>query len=300
MTWEETTIATVTTGRQLRDALTAAGLEPTDSCIVHTRLSAFGFIPGGERTVVDVLKEVLRGGDIVMPAQTTDLSDPKDWGAPPVEPSLVPLVRDALPAFGPTATPVHGIGRTPEYFRTTPGTRRSLHPLYSMCAWGAHADWLCGLAGEGVTPDDDPAENMDGRASASSATPSDYDMPFGEHSPLARLYELDGKVLFLGTGFDTCTAIHYAESTIGRPRIRESAPVSRPDAATGARTTAWVSFDTVELDRYDDFDSFGERFLVDHVAEVRSTTLNGARILAFPIRVLVDAARTHYRTKDAR
>lgn len=296
MTWEETTITTVTTGRQLRDALTAVGLDATDSCIVHTRLSTFGFIPGGERTVVDVLKDVLRDGDIVMPAQTTDLSDPKDWGAPPVDPSLVPLVRDALPAFDPMTTPVHGIGRTPEYFRTTPGTLRSRHPLYSMSAWGRHAAWLCGLSDETETSGGGFVRDT----GHLSSDPSLYDMPFGEHSPIARLYELGGKVLFLGTGFDTCTAIHYAESTIVRPRIRESAPVTRANAATGTRTTAWVSFDTVELDRYDDFDAFGERFLADHVAEVRSTTLNGARILSFPIRTLVDAARSYYRAKDAR
>ena len=163
MTWDERMITTVTTGTQLRDALLAVGLDPTDSCIVHTRLSAFGFIPGGEQTVVDVLKSVLYDGDIMMSAQTMDLSDSRYWGAPPVSPELIGTVNAALPAFNPETTPVHGIGRTPEYFRALPGTRRSSHPLYSMSAWGRHADWLCGLCGgEGN---------------------HDYDMPFGEHSP---------------------------------------------------------------------------------------------------------------------
>lgn len=137
MTWDERMITTVTTGTQLRDALLAVGLDPTDSCIVHTRLSAFGFIPGGEQTVVDVLKSVLYDGDIMMSAQTMDLSDSRYWGAPPVSPELIGTVNAALPAFNPETTPVHGIGRTPEYFRALPGTRRSSHPLYSMSAWGA-------------------------------------------------------------------------------------------------------------------------------------------------------------------
>lgn len=280
MTWNERMITTATTGTQLRDALLAVGLNPADSCIVHTKLSAFGFVPGGEQTVVDVLKSVLHDGDIMMSAQTTDLSDSRYWGAPPVSPELIGTVNSALPVFDPATTPVHGIGRTPEYFRALPGTRRSDHPLYSMSAWGRHADWLCGLCG---------GEND-----------CDYDMPFGEHSPLSRLYEIDGKALFLGTGFDTCTAIHHAESTIGRSHIEETAPVGHVDAVTGERTTEWVTFDTVELDRYDDFESFGERFLAEHADSVRAVTLNEARILAFPVRDLVDAAREYYAQLDLR
>lgn len=280
MTWNERMITTVTTGTQLRDALLAVGLNSTDSCIMHTRLSAFGFIPGGEQTVVDVLKGVLCDGDIMMPAQTADLSDPRYWVAPPVSPDLVDVVRAALPAFDPATTSARGIGRMPEYFRALPGTRRSGHPLYSMSAWGRHADWLC-----------DPCED---------GNDCDYDMPFGEHSPLARLYEIDGKVLFLGTDFGTCTAIHYAESTIGRPHIQETAPVGHVDAVTGERTTEWVTFDTVELDRYDDFESFGERFLSEHADSVRAVTLNEARILIFPVRDLVDAAREYYSQLDLR
>lgn len=47
MAWEQQTITTVTAGSQLHKALLSIGLQPTDSCIVHTRMSAFGFIPGG-------------------------------------------------------------------------------------------------------------------------------------------------------------------------------------------------------------------------------------------------------------
>lgn len=273
MTWHERTITTVTTGGQLREALRAVGLRPSDSCLVHVSLSAFGFIPGGTQTVVDALKDVLREGDIMMPAQTADITDPADWCAPPVEPSLVAAVRDALPAYDPQTTPVTGIGLTPEYFRSLPGTLRSGHPTCSMSVWGRHAAWLADCHRNG-----------------------DYDMPFGENSPLAKLVELDGTVVFLGTGFNTCTALHYAESTIGRPHIRESAPVRRADG-TGVE---WVSFDNIELEPYDDFEAFGERFLKRHADVVRSVALNGGVIRAFPMRVLVDSARTYWREADAK
>lgn len=272
MAWEQQTITTVTAGSQLYKALLSIGLQPTDSCIVHTRMSAFGFIPGGEQTVVSVLKKVLADGDIIMPAQSTDLSDPEGWEFPPVDPSLISSVHDALPAFDPDLTPVHGLGRIPEYFRALHNTRRSLHPLYSMAAWGKHADWIC----ETRT----------------------YDMPFGEGSPLDKLYQLDGKVLFLGTGFDTCTAIHHAESTIGRPLIREAAPVGKTDPDQREASAEWITYGNVDLDKYDDFTVFGHHFMDTDPSAIRSIELNGARILTFPIRTLVSRAREYYRNKD--
>ncbi|MBT1179216.1 aminoglycoside N(3)-acetyltransferase [Bifidobacterium vespertilionis] len=273
MTWHDRTITTVTTGSQLRGALVDAGLKATDSCLVHVSLSAFGFIPGGTQTVVGALKDVLRDGDIMMPAQTADITDPAYWCAPPVEPSLVSLVHDALPAYDPETTPVTGIGLTPEYFRTLPGTLRSGHPVCSMSAWGKHASQLTDCHRNG-----------------------DYDMPFGEGSPLARLYDLDGTVVFLGTGFGTCTALHYAESTIGRSHIRETAPVRRADGSG----VEWVDFDDIELEPYDDFETFGARFLEEHANAVRSVELNGGVIRAFPMRTLVDVARVYWRDKDAK
>ena len=267
MAWEQQTITTVTSDSQL-----SIGLQPTDSCIVHTRMSAFGFIPGGEQTVVSVLKEVLTDDDIIMPAQSTDLSDPEGWEFPPVDPSLISSVHDALPAFDPDLTPVHGLGRIPEYFRTLHNTRRSLHPLYSMAAWGKHADWIC----ETRT----------------------YDMPFGEGSPLDKLYQLDRKVLFLGTGFDTCTAIHYAESTIGRPLIRETAPVGKTDPDQHKASAEWITYGNVDLDKYDDFTAFGHHFMDTDPSAIRSVKLNGARIITFPIRTLISRAREYYRNKD--
>ena len=235
-------------------------------------MSAFGFIPGGEQAVVSVLKKVLADGDIIMPAQSTDLSSPEGWGYPPVDPSLISSVHDALPAFDPDLTPVHGLVRIPEYFHALHNTRRSLHPLCSMAAWGKHADWIC-----------------DTRT---------YDMPFGEGSPLDKLYQLDGKVLFLGTGFDTCTAIHYAEPTIGRPLIQEAAPVGKTDPDQRKASVEWIIYDNVDLDKYDDFTAFGHHFMDIDSSAIRSIELNGARILTFPIRTLVSRVREYYKNKD--
>lgn len=75
--WQEREITRVTTATDLYDLFDRLGLRATDSCLVHTSLSAFGYIPGGEQTLVTALKTTLSQGNIVMPAQSADYTDPR-------------------------------------------------------------------------------------------------------------------------------------------------------------------------------------------------------------------------------
>ncbi|NRN79176.1 SPBc2 prophage-derived aminoglycoside N(3')-acetyltransferase-like protein YokD [Lactobacillus helveticus] len=128
-------IKTVMSAKKLKKIL-AEHLKPTDSIEVHTSLSAFGYIPGGEQSVVKVLKEVVNQGNIIMAAQTADIGDPIDWEDPPATPEAEKEIIENMPAYDKEITPIHYIGKTPEYFRTSKDVKRSDHPLYSMCAWG--------------------------------------------------------------------------------------------------------------------------------------------------------------------
>ncbi|MEN2347743.1 AAC(3) family N-acetyltransferase [Lactobacillus helveticus] len=128
-------IKTVMSAKKLKKIL-AEHLKPTDSIEVHTSLSAFGYIPGGEQSVVKVLKEVVNQGNIIMAAQTADIGDPIDWEDPPATPEAEKEIIENMPAYDKETTPIHYIGKTPEYFRTSKDVKRSDHPLYSMCAWG--------------------------------------------------------------------------------------------------------------------------------------------------------------------
>ena len=78
MPYQEKIIKTVMPAKKLKSILEKY-LKPTDSIEVHTSLSAFGYIPGGEQSVVRVLKEVVNQGNIIMAAQTADIGDPIDW-----------------------------------------------------------------------------------------------------------------------------------------------------------------------------------------------------------------------------
>ena len=78
----------------------------------------------------------------------------------------------------------------------------------------------------------------------------------GEGSPLAGVYDLDGRVLLLGVGYNNNTSMHLAEYRADYP-TKTVEPEGAPVAVDGCRQ--WVVFDELDLVT-DDFERIGRDF----------------------------------------
>lgn len=158
--------------RSLLSDLRAAGIEAGDTVFVHSSLSRIGDVDGGAATIVNVLREAVgENGTVVMPAYLS--AD-----------DYVAALHDGTQVDLRTAKSV--TGKITEAFRTTEGTRRSSHPFSSCVAAGARANYI-------VSEHEAEARICH------------------ERSPLARVIELDGKLLCLGTDIGTISLYHCAE-----------------------------------------------------------------------------------------
>jgi aminoglycoside 3-N-acetyltransferase len=200
------------------------------TALVHTSMSALGWVCGAEQAVIEALTRALGPtGTLVMPAFSKHLTDPSMWRHPPVPEAWWPTIRERMPAFDPALTPTRGLGRVAECFRHAPGALRSDHPHDSFTARGPAARAL--LA-------DQPLEHG-----------------LGEGSPLARLYDADAQVLLLGATHAGNSSLHLSEHRArwpGKRIIDQGAPLAD---AGGVRR--WVRFRALDLDG-DDFPALGD------------------------------------------
>ena len=141
--------------------------------------------------MIDALLSIVGGsGTVVMPAQSSDNSDPGQWRNPPVPNDWFETICREMPPFDKERTPTRGVGRIPELFRVYPKTRRSNHPQASFTANGKYSSQI--LETHVLTP------------------------AFGMDSPLGALYRLNAQALMIGVSYECCTALHLAEVLSGR------------------------------------------------------------------------------------
>jgi len=254
------------TVESLAGDLRRLGLRAGDIVLVHTSLSSLGWVCGGAVAVVEALLSVLgRSGTLVVPTHSGGLSDPAEWGNPPVPESWWDTIRATMPPFRPATTPTRGMGAVPEVVRTWPDARRSDHPHVSFAAVGPQAS---AITGAHPLPDG-----------------------LGEGSPLARLYELDAAILLLGVGHDRNTSLHLAEYRSGvRRRVQQSGPV----LVDGERR--WVSWDDIDLDE-GDFVPLGSALERHGLVRVGSVGTASARLMRQ--RAVVDYATEWFRRRSA-
>ncbi|MBQ9823336.1 MAG: AAC(3) family N-acetyltransferase [Solobacterium sp.] len=255
------TIADPVTKEMLVNGLRQLGVSGSQILEVHSSLSSFGYVVGGARTIVDALMEIAEpGGTILMPTQTTENSEPSNWTDPAVPASLYKDIRAAMPAYDSKKTDLRRMGEVVENFRHREGVITSSHPAVSYAAWGRYARLLCNR--------------------------QSMHFPLAEESPCARLYELKGYVLLMGTGFDTCTCMHLAEYRCDcRPIIISGASMSSSDGA------AWKKYLDLDIDS-SVFEKV--RGILVRKKLIRETVIGGSRIQFFPAAAAIDEAVRYF------
>ena len=208
------------------------GIRPGMSLLVHSSLKSIGgWIVGGAEAVILALENVLgEDGTLIMPTQSSNLTDPETWMNPPAAPQWWQLIRESMPPYDPDFTVTTGMGMIPETFRKQSGVWRSAHPHTSFAARGRLAKYFM------------------------ESHPLDYSL--GESSPLARMFEMDTYVLLLGTTHDSNTSFHLAEyraSYRGKKEIESKAPMR------GKQNTEWRSYQDINF-HSDDFQTIGSDF----------------------------------------
>ncbi|GER66745.1 AAC(3) family N-acetyltransferase [Weizmannia acidilactici] len=244
------------TKERLMEDFRKLGLAEGMTVIVHSSLSSIGWVCGGEVAVIQALMEVITNqGTIVMPAQTTNNSDPAYWENPPIPEEWWDEIRKSIPAFDPRITPTYGMGRIAELFRTFPGVLRSNHPNCSFTAWGRDAKYI-----------------VEGHS---------LDFPFGEKSPLARIYDKNGYILLLGVDYLSNTSMH-----LGEYRSSRYTTVFKQSCAmmvNGKRV--WKSYKDYE-ENSDLFNKIGRAFERSH--KVKTGFVGAALSRLMKQRALVD------------
>jgi len=209
----------------------ALGLEQSDVVVVHSSLSALGWVAGGAQAVIEALfMAVGTSGTIVMPTQTGHLTDPANWSQPPVPAEWFPSIRDHTPAFDPNITPPRQMGKIVESFLQHPDTVRSDHPAVSFAARGSQAEEV--VASHPLVPE------------------------LGLTSPVGWLYQNQAKVLLLGVNHGNNTSLHLAEYRATWPS-KATRQTGAPMLVDGIRQ--WVSYEDININD-DDFEIIGDAF----------------------------------------
>lgn len=249
----------ILTKERLINSFKALGITGSQIIEVHTKLSSFNLVLGGARTIVDALLELCQnGGTILMPSQVAENSEPSEWENPAITAQLWQATRNEIPFYDAHTSSIYGMGSVVENFKHRDGVLSSKHPTFSYAAWGRYAKLL-----------------VNGQS---------LHFPLSEESPTARLYELQGYMLLLGTDFSTCTALHLAEYRADCRPIEIKGAMIKTE-----KGSKWEKYLDLQIDS-EDFLKIES--LLRKKGLLREIYIGGGKIQLFPVVEAVNIATT--------
>ncbi len=250
------------------DALEELCINSGDNIIVHCSLSKIGYLIGGVETLYRALKfRIGLSGNIIVPSQSIELSHPKTWRYPPLKKQFINKVSDGILGYDSQTTPVSpSLGVFCEYITMLKDTVRTQHPLYSFA--------------------------INGKDSKKISKFQNLDLPFGSNSPLDWLYQNNGKILMIGTDFETNTSIHLAESKVFKANIIEEGKIRKKGR------DEWVKFKNVELGKYDDYTDIERIYLHKYMDFYKVKGIGNTSIRIFCLKSVVDFCIEYYLKKE--
>jgi len=265
---EHKPIQAVSGAESIAATLGRLGVLSGDLLFVHAALSSFDYIPGGTRSLMEgLLQAVGPSGTLVFPTLTGENSDPVRWKAPPVaSQDIRRQILEATPPFDPLLSiPWKRVGELPLMATLWPGAIRSFHPQVSFTAIGKRAEEICDGLGDNL------------------------DHPLSQHGVLGRLYRAEARVLFLGTAWKTCTALHLVEHILYDPVpdhmcFEETAVITSNGVRCYANYRMFTQTTT-------DFEAIGESLEKTYPeAFAILPGENNRRMLLFPMKEIIDHA----------
>jgi aminoglycoside 3-N-acetyltransferase len=108
------------TKESLSSQISALGIRPNGTLLIHSSMKAVGECDGGADTVIDTFLDYMKDGLLTLPTHSWSDNNLKDG-------IYDPLTEPAC------------VGILPNIFRTRPNVIRSLHPTHSIAAAGSDA-----------------------------------------------------------------------------------------------------------------------------------------------------------------
>ena len=178
----------------MENALRDVGLQAGDKVFVHSSLRDIA-------SYRELAKLPHTGMGIILDAFKNVITEDGLIGFPTLTPTYVDSKKDPSSPVWDRAETSSWVGSITNYAWQQPDAFRSNHPTHSVTAWGSGEEEFV----KGHNYDDDST--------------------FGKTTPWGKMFKLDFKLLFLGTWFNTCTAIHLSEDWLGLPCMTPEATI---------------------------------------------------------------------------